>query len=589
VAKQVSLFVKVLSNVWDRNPLSACRPFINAERGAISSNPSAGDLIQALSPAKVMKYVEKEFDSSGMNADERLTLSDIVGLLDLVKRRPLAFKETIFSVDPIRDSSEHTISKLMSVFTSPHACARELNSTDVHRSLVLKGWDLHLRLARRAMSLRFFATTMVVSIATLMLLSTVFAMIRIWLKFQDVIENGGGGDLLLSEGGGADGMAVSSPTTDANKQQAPHEQPLTILLVVLPISVLLLMTIQGSFQVTQTWANYHMGANKVVAEIYFFLGGVAPYDQGPAANQRRFLKSLRDMVKRLSVSGIREEDFVRSANGEQTAPNTDLETLQGEIRKSLYGIEPLCFPCRKIRDFLRSCCYGSTWGNLLDGPEHCDMAAPVNAEAYMEIRMAPLKKYYGETVRAVSRLRMLLYCGLMLMICFSIGLGATQHFSIWIPLMLGIVTFLTTIIHWLTPPEIIAAINSAIAILQKMELRWQGSDIRENRSDVTRQRFIMATERMALAVERTMCRGTAVPEADDADNDLDEGDRDENNESKRDQRSRTISVSVTPMNMGSGAVTPLGIAHARGSQEEDEEFGSQRYSRRRPVDKFMGS
>merc|ERR1740123_2777100 len=127
-----------------------------------------------------------------------------------------------------------------------------------------------------------------------------------------------------------------------------------------------------------------MGANKVVAEIYFFLGGVAPYDQNPQSNQRRFLKRLRDMVKRLSVSGIREEDLVKTANGEQATPNFDLETLQGEIRKSLYGIDPLCFPCRKARDCLRSCCDGVIWGSLLDGPEHYDMATPVNAEAYME-------------------------------------------------------------------------------------------------------------------------------------------------------------------------------------------------------------
>merc|ERR1719507_2806262 len=125
-----------------------------------------------------------------MNADERLTLSDIVGLLDLVKRRPQAFKEIVCSVDPLRDSAEHTISQLMSVFTSPHACARELNSTELQRSLVLKGWDLHLRLIRRATNLRHFATAMVVSIATLMMLSTVLAMIRIWLKFHDVLVNG---------------------------------------------------------------------------------------------------------------------------------------------------------------------------------------------------------------------------------------------------------------------------------------------------------------------------------------------------------------------------------------------------------------
>merc|ERR1712179_647450 len=115
-------------------------------------------------------------------------------------------------------------------------------------------------------------------------------------------------------------------------------------------------------------------------------------------------------------------------------------------------------------------------------------------------------------VRSVSRLRMVLYCALMLVICVSVGLGATDHFSVWIPVTLGVATFLTTITHWMTPPEVVSALNSAIAMLQKMELRWQGSDIRENRSDVTKQRLISATERMVLTVERAMSRATAVPE-----------------------------------------------------------------------------
>jgi hypothetical protein len=205
----------------------------------------------------------------------------------------------------------------------------------------------------------------------------------------------------------------------------------------------------------------------------------------------------------------------------------------------------------------------------------------------MEIRMAPLKKYYSDSVRAASRLRVILYGTLMLVICVSVALGATDHFCIWIPVTLGLATFLTTMSHWLTPSESIGALNSAVAMLQKMELRWHGSDIRENRSDSTRQRLISSTERMVLAVERALSRATGVPEADDDDRDLDEGCRDENNESK--QHSRPISVAVTPMNMGSGAVTPLGIAYSRNSQDEDEEFGTPRFTRRYPFDKYMGA
>jgi hypothetical protein len=558
VSKQISVFVKAIRKVWDKNPLSACRPFLSNERGAVGGSPTAQDLIQAMSPAKLMKHVEREFDSSGMNADERLTLSDIVGLLDLVKRRPQVFKETVCAVDPLTDSAESTITQLMSVFTSQHNCSKEFNSTDVHRSLVLRGWDLHLRLVRRATHLRRFATAMVFLIASLMLLSTTLAMIRIWLKFHNVLYDE---EAALSQ--------LASPEPEA---PIPYERLLNIALVVLPITVLLLLTIQGSFQIAQSWANVHMGASRVVAEIYYFLGSIPPYDQLPAVNQRRFLKRLRDMVKRLSVSGlsgVREEDLVTGSAGPDQATSADLETLQQQVQQSLYGVEPLWYPCRKVKDAMQACLGGSSWGSfLLATSEHKDLTAPVTAEMYFDIRMMPLKKHYSDMVRASSRLRMLLHCALMLVICISVGLGATDGFSIWIPVSLGLATFVTTLTHWLTPPEVMAAINGALTTLQKLDLRWQGSDIRENRSEATKQRLITATERMVLAVERATSRATAVPEADDEERDIDDGEREDGMDSKQNMRSRPISVAVTPLNLGSGAQTPLGLAHARGMQDE---------------------
>merc|ERR1719189_589161 len=178
---------------------------------------------------------------------------------------------------------------------------------------------------------------------------------------------------------------------------------------------------------------------------------------------------------------------------------------------------------------------------------------------------------------------MLLHCALMFVICISVGLGATDGFSIWIPVSLGLATFVTTLTHWLTPPEVMAAINGALTTLQKLDLRWQGSDIRENRSEATKQRLITATERVVLAVERATSRATAVPEADDEEREIDDGDRDDAGiDSKQSMRSRPISVAVTPLNLGSGAQTPLGIAHARGVQDEvGDDNSSVRWSSRR--------
>ena len=67
---------------------SACKPSFSVEQGGFGGNPAVADLFQAMSPAKLTKLFEKEFDNSGMDADEQLALSGVVGLLDLMKRRP---------------------------------------------------------------------------------------------------------------------------------------------------------------------------------------------------------------------------------------------------------------------------------------------------------------------------------------------------------------------------------------------------------------------------------------------------------------------------------------------------------------------
>jgi len=261
------------------------------------------------------------------------------------------------------------------------------------------------------------------------------------------------------------------------------------------------------------------------------------------------------MVKRLSVSGIREEDLIGSTSA------TDLEILQREVCRTLYGIEPMCYPCRAIKDLLRRCCSGSSW-SILDSPEMKDFAAPVNAEAYIEMRMAPLKKHYSSWVRSISRVRMMLHCTLMLILSISVGLGATD-LAIWIPVSLGLATFVTNLRQWLSPLEILGAVNNALTMLHKLDLHWQGSDIRENRSERTKQRLISVTESVVLAVERAASQATTLAEIiDDADQESDGEDHaDEALEDKRERRSRPISVCATPKGVPgmSGTVTPLSL------------------------------
>merc|ERR1719362_2636794 len=88
VAKQLSLAVTALRRVYERAPLSTCRPFLDDSAStALTGTPALQELLQAVSPGKILQYVEDQFDVSGMDNSDKLTLSDIMGLVDLMKRR----------------------------------------------------------------------------------------------------------------------------------------------------------------------------------------------------------------------------------------------------------------------------------------------------------------------------------------------------------------------------------------------------------------------------------------------------------------------------------------------------------------------
>merc|ERR1740138_376029 len=61
-------------------------------------------------------------------------------------------------------------------------------------------------------------------------------------------------------------------------------------------------------------------------------------------------------------------------------------------------------------------------------------------------------------------------------------------------------TFLTSLLHWLAPPESITAVNNALTKLNNLDLRWHGSSLKEQRSDGMKNRVITITERIVLVV-----------------------------------------------------------------------------------------
>jgi len=506
VPKQMALLLNLVARVWQPSPLSACRPFL-AEGTRLWGSPSNSELLQALSPSKLLNHVERAFDNSGMQESERLALSDVVGLLDIVKRRPQAFRETVCVVDPLRNSPETVTTQITALLSSPQS--REMNNPEIHRSLVMKAWRLHRKLARKARQLRDFATALAMAIAIAMLLTTVLAVLAVFLclqkaGYEDVTFHVSA--FLMHKK-----LAVSYTWSEA-------AWVLHLCLLTLPVAAALLAALQAHFRVSQKWSSVHMVASQVVSEIYRFLGCLGGYSTVPALAQQIFMKRLQDMVKQLSASGIQEDELMQGGDAEEEGFPRDAQALEEHIDEHLYGVSPPgC--CRRR---LQQC--SASLGSAKP-PKARDPTAQLSAETYMEVRILPLRRHYRDLIRSVARLRTTLNVCFVLNLCAASGLGASGLY-VWVPVPLGLAAFLLALTQWMAPPEMLLGVTNALTALNSMHLKWFGSDIRENRSDASKLRLISTTEKIARVIAMILTGSNAPPEEGAEEEDYWSGDGD---------------------------------------------------------------
>jgi hypothetical protein len=484
VTKQMSVLLAIIKKALQGDE-AGCKAFLLDNKV-----PQKTELLSRLSPSKILKCIDKAFQRSCLDPGAQLTLSDLVCVLDLVKQRPQVFKHSITVVDPLRgdkssdgrDGGENNgrIPHLTSTFCSLYTGAADLGAGQISSNLVLKGWRLHSKLVQNAKQLRYRATAMEVVIATVMLLSTAFAVIVVFL---DLERN------RISEA-----MIMAATGTDLTDEHLKYHFPFGIVkilrffMLLLPVTGGILMTLQAHFQFFQKWAHVHLASHHVVAEIYQFLGGAGRYTAGAALNRQRFLKRLQDIMRNLSMSGIREDDFSAGLDGQSDQFSGDNDALQRHINLTLYGIHGL-----RSQEPLR------------------DAMAPLNAEMYMETRVAPLMTYYNDWAKSVSKLRTQLHVAVFSFLGVGSGLAAFGM-SLWIPIIVVAVLCLTALVHWLTPLESLMAVNNASTMLQNLELRWHGSGINRQRSEDMQNRLIVTTERITLAVAATLSMAPLMPE-----------------------------------------------------------------------------
>jgi hypothetical protein len=508
VSKQFGVMLHVIEKVLQGDG-DACRRFLrDGTWGKLASSSMSTELLRSISPGKILKYIEQEYDASGMDVQTRLSLSDIVGVLDLVRQRPQVFKETIRVVDPLRDISEQVTCRLSSTFCSPFTGVAEQASSPVNSNLVLKGWNVHSKLVRNAEHLRYLALGLELVLSTVMVLSTVLAMFVVYLNLQKDKANQA---MLLHHQEEAE-TALSVPFVLDFGMKA--------CMLLLPVSAGILMTLQTHFQFIQKWAQVNHAKNQVVAEIYTFLGGAGRYAGCSCTlNRQLFLRRLQDLMKNLSMAGVREDDFAGSSE-ELSSELFTRETLQEHIDLTLYGVSAEAWLHRKAREagllaWLPAWLPQGWWERDLRRGQECqDLTAPLNAEMYMVLRIAPLMTHYRDWSKAVALRRT--WLNVLIFVLLGIGSGlAAFSYTLMVPVIVVAVLCVANFVRVLTPQDLLVAVNAALTTLHNLDLQWHGSPVSEQRSEAMKNYMIAMTERVVLAVAATSSRMPFMPDDDD--------------------------------------------------------------------------
>jgi hypothetical protein len=545
ISKQMSLFLSVLKQALN-NDKHACMPFLLD--GAWNTGTSKESLLQNISPSKIFKFIEQEYTSTGIEAGARITLSDIVCMIDLVKQRPQFFKDTICTVDPLRDDChDKTINMLTAVFCSAYATGVETGMSTVNRSLVLKGWRLHSKLVHSSVQLGRLGSGVDISLAAVMFASTVLAVVLIFFRLEkDRVQ-----EMVLT------GYMPDEHSKGGSPDSAPFSNIVDILnvfMLVLPVLGALLMTLQSHFRFGEKWATTHMAASSVVSEIYQFLASVGIYDCSASSSRERFLKRLQEISNHLSKAGIQEDDFMGGYDGSDDLFDTDNEALQNHINVSLYGVYPQTCLQRAVSSVFglcqpsRSAVKGNDMLNL-------DATSQLSTGMYIEKRVEPLIKYYTDWARSAAGFRTKVSVIIFLLLGIGSALAVFSK-SLWIPAVVGAAAFLSSLAHLIVPPGYIVSVNNALTTLNNLDLQWHGSSCQEQQTQSRKSFIITMTERTMLAVASSRSRNPIMPALDEDDEEQEEredpvtikGDLSMPQPSKRPSQShsRQVSAPVTP-------------------------------------------
>lgn len=508
VAKQASVFFNIIRNFSVERPRmdSALRAFLSdGAADQLGDDPTSLALIQALSPSKILKYIESQFECSDVQAEARLRLTDIMCMLDLLRQRPQFAQQRVCVLDPFVDgcTEQEDGKRLCSLF-----CCDDMGNLDhshANRSIVVKAWGAHSRFHSAAA--RYWSLWIKLEVATsaCILACTTLGVAVFNMKLRQ-----------MSEIPHRLPHHLDGPL-DATHPSVSDEvmlQVMQFLLVILPLLGGALHLMLSHMGFCEKWRNADMVANQIIAEVHKFLGKVGPYSAHPSWSRHVFMQRLNELSTNWSLQGCSDDT---EADEQSDLFMRNPKALDSHIVMALHssprqGAGGLTSHLQRLYSL---CCCPRGRGRrsrlILDheGGQSIDRTAPVNADTYLDLRLTPLIKHYQAKARLHAACRRWLGFAVLLLVSGTSALVGAG-LALWVPVPMALAGFLGLLSRWLAPLQASSAIDLALGALSCLELRWHARTLSQQRQDAAREQLIDRTEAVALALVQSLSQAAPL-------------------------------------------------------------------------------
>lgn len=460
----------------------------------------------------LLRAVRTGYDEAGLKESIRMTLPDVIEVLDVFKSRPEVFVDTLSVVDPLEDTPERVLNALSRCFASSATGIVELGVGAAQDEVVLEAWRLHAELDHNARKKKFTSDVLMFISLVLTFLTTAIAVVITAVGMQE-------------------DWRAAIPD--------PYWKMMEVLCLVFPALSGLITTVISRLRLVAKWSTLQVAASRIVAEIYHFRTSTGQYNptcSGQAAADKekdahrdeeegskdednagmlrrevrmRFIHKVQQIAEQVGNSDMKGDSLSR--------PEGDLRSFQRSSRELFRHVEKNVvqhsLPNPRAKDAIGGAAdtdYSQYMLLSVDtGTDTDDFVSPISTEAYIEYRMRPLLDRFRGTTPGLST--QLIFTEVVIFVLATVGtLLAALGLREWIPVSVAGGSVLNALVEYRGLQPRLEAANASVTEVQNLLTMWAGLSMVDRRMPAIREHMVRNLEKTVLAEVAARAPASAV-------------------------------------------------------------------------------